>query len=187
MSPSLTRLILAVVFIASLVFVWFVIFIIISETIHGTNELNMTASLVTTAFYLVFGWIILWRGAVRWEPWRRAATVVSVLACILPALIPGLAVGWAMGRNFFIEGATFTTIIAWALLWLASTALIWRETKTERIARLKMLGINAVVCPNCGYNLTGMTSTTCPECGSQYTLDQLYATLTKTDEQMEQV
>ena len=80
-----------------------------------------------------------------------------------------------------------TTLTAWALIWLATTAIIWRETKAERIARLKMLGINVVVCPNCGYNLTGMTTTTCPECGSKYTLDQLYATLAKTDEQMDQV
>jgi predicted amidophosphoribosyltransferase len=78
-------------------------------------------------------------------------------------------------------------VTSWALLWLATTAIIWRETKDERIARLKMLGINAVACPNCGYNLTGMTTTTCPECGSQYTLDQLYATLARTDEQIDQV
>ncbi|MDB5303490.1 MAG: hypothetical protein JWM97_1039, partial [Phycisphaerales bacterium] len=32
-----------------------------------------------------------------------------------------------------------------------------------------------VVCPTCGYNLTGLTATRCPECGSQFTLDELMA------------
>ena len=65
--------------------------------------------------------------------------------------------------------------MAWAATWLGSTALIWRETSAERRDRLARLGIGAIGCPTCGYNLTGLREARCPECGSQYTLDQLYA------------
>ena len=63
----------------------------------------------------------------------------------------------------------------WALTWIAATALIWREIKAERLARLRQIG--AIACPTCGYNLTGLREAKCPECGSQFTLDQLYASL----------
>ncbi|HAI13847.1 MAG TPA: hypothetical protein DCM28_19230 [Phycisphaerales bacterium] len=149
------------------------------------REIEVTSLiLLMTSMYLILGWLVIWRGAVKWTPWRRGAIVISVLACLLLASMLGGVVQLVMDEEsvtMFVIGA------AWALLWLASTAIIWRETKAERIARLKMLGINVVVCPNCSYNLTGMTSTTCPECGSKYTLDQLYATLAKTDEQIDQV
>ena len=65
--------------------------------------------------------------------------------------------------------------MAWAATWLASTALIWRETAAERRQRLARLGVEAIACPTCGYNLTGLREARCPECGSQFTLDQLYA------------
>jgi hypothetical protein len=37
------------------------------------------------------------------------------------------------------------------------------------------VGRDAVVCPNCGYNLTGLSGTRCPECGKQYTINELLA------------
>ena len=49
------------------------------------------------------------------------------------------------------------------------------ETARERAERLNASGRDGVVCPTCGYNLTGLTEPRCPECGSQFTLDQLLA------------
>jgi hypothetical protein len=34
---------------------------------------------------------------------------------------------------------------------------------------------STVVCPLCGYNLTGLRQAACPECGDTFTLDQLAA------------
>ena len=47
------------------------------------------------------------------------------------------------------------------------------------VATKHQLGIDAIACPTCGYNLTGLREARCPECGSQFTLDQLYAAATK--------
>jgi hypothetical protein len=61
------------------------------------------------------------------------------------------------------------------LLWVVATIFIWRETPAERAARVDRSGAGGVVCPTCGYNLTGLKGTRCPECGSEFTLDQLLA------------
>ncbi len=183
MSPSLSRLILSVVFLASVGLVLFLTAMLSFEVLNLRDPEAATLMLLTSATYLIMGWLGIWRGAVKWTPWRGTAVVVSVGVSLLVAALPGALVQVIMDST----AAMFVTACAWALLWLASTAVIWRETKTERIERLKMLGINAVICPNCGYNLTGMTTTTCPECGSQYTLDQLYAQLAQVDTQVDQL
>jgi hypothetical protein len=185
MSPSLSRLILSVVFLASILLVVFLVAMISFEVMNLRSVDGIFFVLLSSAAYMVLGWLGIWRGAVKWTPWRRSAIAVSLLGCLLAGALLGLLINSIMSHSeevaMLFGGGT------WALLWLASTALIWRETKAERIERLKLLGINAVACPNCGYNLTGMTTTTCPECGSKYTLDTLYANLRKTDEQVEQV
>ena len=61
------------------------------------------------------------------------------------------------------------------LFWLFCTVLVWRETTAERIERLRARSPEAMVCPACGYNLTGLRQTTCPECGARYTIDELAA------------
>ena len=70
---------------------------------------------------------------------------------------------------------TFMGGLAAPVVWLITTVFLWRETREERAARLSASGAAAVVCPSCGYNLTGLTATRCPECGTQYTLNELLA------------
>lgn len=41
------------------------------------------------------------------------------------------------------------------LFWLASTVLLWKETAAERMERLRQASGDVVLCPKCGYNLTG--------------------------------
>ncbi len=79
------------------------------------------------------------------------------------------------GPSFGVFLGTF----AWAACWLIGSAIIWRENAQERGERLRRLGIHAVACPDCGYNLTGLREAKCPECGAAYTLDQLYACITE--------
>ena len=64
---------------------------------------------------------------------------------------------------------------------VTATVLIWREKPHERIERLALTGREAVCCPVCGYNLTGLTEARCPECGARFTLDQLIATQPQRD------
>src|SRR5207247_1420394 len=59
------------------------------------------------------------------------------------------------------------------LLWLIIVTIIWRETPRERSSRLTTTQKHAIVCPSCGYNLTGLQSTRCPECGTMFTLDEI--------------
>ena len=59
------------------------------------------------------------------------------------------------------------------LMWLIVVTIIWRETPRERALRMKSTNKATIVCPHCGYNLTGLQSTRCPECGTLYTLDEL--------------
>lgn len=65
--------------------------------------------------------------------------------------------------------------LVWIVLWLFGTAIAWRETAGERRQRLEAMGVSALPCPSCAYNLSGLRESRCPECGAAYTLDQLYA------------
>jgi uncharacterized paraquat-inducible protein A len=127
------------------------------------------AGCLTWAFITVY-WLALWRKSVRWTGER----VTRTLGCFLAAAVVAVMIGSAtsnIGRGIGYFVATVTA----PLLWQLGTVLIWRETPAERTARLSGAGANAIVCPTCGYNLTGLKSTRCPECGSEFTLDQLIA------------
>ena len=39
----------------------------------------------------------------------------------------------------------------------------------------KLTSALTILCPVCGYNLTGLREARCPECGGTFTLDQLAA------------
>jgi len=49
------------------------------------------------------------------------------------------------------------------------------------------MGVNAIACPSCGYNLTGLSEARCPEYGSRFTLDQLVASLARRDTEMKKM
>lgn len=68
----------------------------------------------------------------------------------------------------------FSTVLI-PLVWLISTVFIWRETPAERGDRIHRSTTAAIICPTCGYNLTGLNESRCPECGSGFTLDELLA------------
>jgi len=127
---------------------------------------------------LVFagGWTLVWRSAVRWSPRRLLQTLLALPFSLIPA---GLA--WTTGAHLMPNNddtfGIFIGTLAWITTWLIGTAIVWRENAQERGERLRQLGIHAVACPDCGYNLTGLKEAKCPECGAAYTLDQLYASV----------
>ena len=107
--------------------------------------------------------------SVRW-PGRVGPTVGAAIGCAVIGAIAGTICN-SVERGF----GAFVGSTSPILLWLVATCFIWRESAAERTERLSNAGRNAVVCPTCGYNLTGLKEPRCPECGSQFTLDQLLA------------
>ena len=132
------------------------------------TEAWLFAGVVTWAFMALY-WVLLWRKSVRWEG-RVGMTVVAAIVCAIVGAVIG-AICNTIERDFGAFVGTTSTI----LLWLVATCFLWRESPSERAERLNASGRDGVVCPTCGYNLTGLTEPRCPECGSQFTLDQLLA------------
>ncbi|TVQ53444.1 MAG: hypothetical protein EA377_07985 [Phycisphaerales bacterium] len=125
----------------------------------------------TFLFVLIY-WLGLWGRHVNWAGGRRWKTILLGGAAI------GFTIPIAAVFGFIIElsfGIFIGSLVA-ILVWLIGTTLIWKETSVERADRLRSrIGTNAIVCPSCGYNLTGLRESSCPECGAKFTLDQLFA------------
>jgi hypothetical protein len=127
-------------------------------------------------------WILLWRSTVRWtrrRVWNTAlaglvavaggAAFAGALRAVARALPPGIAL--------LLGGAGVP------IMWVLATVLLWRETPAERLARMSSLvGGASVLCPVCGYNLSGLREARCPECGGSFTLDELAAGQPQRDE-----
>jgi hypothetical protein len=115
-------------------------------------------------------WTLLWIRIVRMSAQRVIMTIIAALGS---AMVAGFAYipTSAVDREF---GGFVASVVA-PITWLIAVTLLWRETAEERSQRLQSLSKSAIVCPKCGYNLTGLSGTRCPECGAQYTLDELLA------------
>ena len=131
---------------------------------------------VVSCITFAAGWTLVWRCAIEWTPHRVIFTLLLLPCGMVPAGICYVIGESIIGHSNGTFGA-FLGTLAWAASWLIGSALIWRENARERGERLRRLGIHAVACPDCGYNLTGLKEAKCPECGAAYTLDQLYASI----------
>jgi len=138
---------------------------------RGWFSLCFVLSGLVTWSAMALYWTLLWRQSVRWTGTRIGQTLLSALGAAVAATLAGAFVETAIGN----EVGIFLGSAAAPLLWLAATVLIWRESDAERVARLKRMGTDTIVCPACGYNLTGLKEARCPECGAQYTLNELLA------------
>jgi len=115
-------------------------------------------------------WLLLWWRQVRWTSTRITATILLVPLMLVLCILVTIAFS-GIER---IVGYGLSCIIA-PMGWLMGTILVWRETKAERAARISGTNADAVTCPTCGYNLTGLSDTRCPECGAKFTLNELFA------------
>jgi len=117
-------------------------------------------------------WIFVWRSQVVWTTPRVTLTfllaIVSAATSTVIAKLVRLVVQDDSTSNFI--GTTLCPI-----LWLIGTVLVWRESAEERAARITNAGGDALTCPVCGYNLTGLSEPRCPECGTKFTLSDLFA------------
>jgi len=127
------------------------------------------AGFATWFFLALYVWFV-WRRCVRPTSlfWRR--TMVSVAV----ALAAGLALG-GMTALEDTEFGIFIGSVSAPIVWLTAIVVALRETDEERSGRLGKVSADSVVCPKCGYSLTGLSEARCPECGARYTLSELLA------------
>jgi hypothetical protein len=134
------------------------------------DRLSFALSGLIAWAFLATWWFLLWRKSVRWNGRRIGVTAASVLvAAAAGFFIASILNKSERGFGDFVGSATAP------LLWIVATIFVWRETANERATRVDNTGRDAIICPTCGYNLTGLKDARCPECGTQFTLDQLLA------------
>ena len=172
MSSLLSRIMLALLMLPLAALIYCVVIVGLMEFAFGfRNDLAafIITDMVTAAFVATY-WTLLWRRTVRWTRRRIGFTIGAAFGALTPALVLGGLVT-IVDESFgaFIGGVTAI------LLWVALTVFIWRETGAERMARIRSRGSEVIVCPSCGYNLTGLRQPSCPECGATYTVDELVA------------
>lgn len=175
MPAILTRLILALaaVLLAPAVFV--ALFIVLDAMGWSDDAAFLFAAMLSVVLFTV-AWIAVWRGEVQWTKRRCYTTAVAVLVSAGIATVCGAIVGGAM-RYSNVEFGIIMASLFWLPAWIASTAVVWRETPHERALRMGTLLEGRVRCPDCGYDMTGLTEARCPECGTQYTLNELFSAL----------
>lgn len=179
MTRLIARLILAML-ILPLSGVLFIL-LIVMVTWHGGPPPVHHLAFVWVFMYAFIAtyWILLWYSLVRWTRDRKRQTIVAGIIAILICYFIAFAIHSAFGgdpRSVMLIGGGVPPIV-----WVLATVLIWRETADERMARITAAGTDTVVCPHCGYNMTGLREARCPECGSVFTIDQLLSGQPKRD------
>ena len=151
--------------------VYLSVFVAMEDFFQYDHEMRatVTAGFVTWVFVGMY-WYRIWRPSVPWNARRVRATLIAAAVALAAGIVLG-ALGWVADEEV---GTAIGSITA-PLAWLAAAVVAWRETDAERAARLGKLAADSIVCPKCGYSLTGLAEARCPECGSQYTLSELLA------------
>lgn len=178
MSQVLSRIILAIVFVASIPVLWVTCFLFIERGLFRADTKAMLATAGVCGLGVIVGWVLLWRRHVRWNAARTRRTLYVLVLAIVVGTALGFGIEASVGRRTGpVLGPAFG-----ALLWLAGTALAWRETDAERATRPAARIRGPLHCPKCGYNMTGLYDARCPECGTQYTLDQIMTSVMERNE-----
>jgi hypothetical protein len=177
MTATIARLILAMLILPATGVVFLVTFIATVARSSGQAPSVASVSLLWLVVYSFIAcyWILLWRSTVKWTMARRAYTaLVGVIGMAGAAAIAGAI--HAVNRELPLGPAMLISGVPVPVVWVLATVLLWRETPAERLARMSALVTNpAVLCPVCGYNLSGLREARCPECGGRFTLDELAA------------
>ncbi len=182
MSRILARLVLAASAILAAPVVLILAFIPIESVMRNDDQAFANACILAAAFFIT-AWLLVWRTEVNWTPARRALTILSVIWSVLIAAIIATFVILTMRYRQW-DLAVVIGAMVWIVIWIPSTALVWRETNAERAARLGRYASQTLPCPECGYNLVGLRDARCPECGAQYTLDQLFGAVAHPDKDL---
>lgn len=155
----------------------FLFLFLILDSIHRKPFYSLCVSTVIMAPAFVLGWIRIWKGEFCWTPLRVLRTLVAFLMSAVAGGGAYAAFDLVPNREVSAELGIIQADMIFASAWILTSTLAWRETSTERTARLGGRGSMRLPCPKCGYNLTGLRETRCPECGATYTLDELVGAL----------
>jgi uncharacterized membrane protein YfcA len=166
-----TRILLAGLLIPTALLIDLIAYIVIDRTSRWPSQHVTLVTNTAACVFVEVSWLLIWRRSVRWTRGR----VISTVGCFALTTIAGVVAGWVVARRIEDEVGIFTGTWFAAVLWCAATSMRWRETSAERVERLSGQSGRALVCPACGYNLTGLREARCPECGAEFTLDALYA------------
>lgn len=181
MAPTVTRLILSFALVIATPTLLFIVMFLGYEVLEDMlgfrgldDDIFFICSSLGCVVFFGLGWWLVWRGEVRWTSGRSGKT--WAVLCISFLISMCVAIGSALAVPY--EGELIGSILGglvWIVLWLFGTAWAWRETSAERAGRLAAMGVEALPCPSCSYNLSGLRESKCPECGAAFILDQLYA------------
>jgi hypothetical protein len=173
MSQLISRILLTILIFPSAALVLFVSFIFIEQVVSGRDEAAFVICTLFTCAYMIAYWLILWRRSVVWTTRRWNATFLATTFSVAFGIGLGVAINAAQRYSNPLN-IMFGSLSA-TVFWMIATIIVWRETPDERAARLSRAGADALVCPTCGYNLTGLHEARCPECGAHFTLNELLA------------
>jgi hypothetical protein len=173
MSQLISRILLTVLLFPSAALVLVISFIFAERLLVSDDETALFFSALVTCAYMIMYWLLLWRRVVAWTPRRVRMTAWAAGGAAIAGTVLGVVIKSILPYDDWLGGLLGS--LAGTLLWIGATILIWRETPAERSARLARAGADTLVCPTCGYNLTGLSESRCPECGAQFTLSELYA------------
>jgi len=185
MTATIARLILAMLILPATGAVFLLTFIALLARSAGGGPPPVSSVAITWTVVYTFVatyWILLWRSTVKWTRARIRNTALAgllALACggAFAALLVAVSRVIPYGIAMLLGGGTVP------IIWVLGTVLLWRETPAERITRMSRLVSNpTVLCPVCGYNLSGLREVRCPECGASFTLDELAASQPQRDE-----
>jgi len=185
MTATIARLILAMLILPATGAVFLLTFIAVVARRPGPGPPSVWAVgivwMIVYTFVATY-WILLWRSTVRWTRARVRNTALAGLLALaggigFAALLVTVSGVIPLGIALLLGGGGVP------IVWVLATVLVWRETAAERVARMSnLLGHPTVVCPFCGYNLSGLREARCPECGANFTLDELAASQPQRDE-----
>jgi len=174
MSHLIARILLTVLIFPATVLFYCVAFIFLDRLEFRDDEQSVVViTALGSAAFMIGYWFLLWRRTVRWTRRRVAWTFAGFGGAAVIGVLLAAAINRVLEWDQWV--GAFFGIACGSVIWIVTTIFAWRETAAERAARLGGAGRDAVVCPNCGYNLTGLSGTRCPECGKQYTINELLA------------
>src|SRR5438105_5449458 len=160
MSGLVSRILLAMLMIPAGSIVYFLA-VIYADRAFGYPQRQMifiSAGLTTWIFVAIY-WTLLWGRLIQWNSLRVILSIVAAGAAVVAGFVAAVFVDAVQQPIGDLVGSVVAP-----LSWLIATSVLWRETPAERAARLRLVQKSAVLCPKCGYNLTGLQGTRCPEC-----------------------
>lgn len=181
MSRTVSRLLLTLSLLVGSVTAYILLFVLL-ERPWGDDDALAVASLVTAPLFAAL-WTYIWRSSVVWSARRLGRTMV-VLAVGSMAGAACYAICTSAGG--IEEVAILTGTLCWVTIWMAGTAVVWKETEVESSRRKRGGPDRVIPCPKCGYDMKGLAMARCPECGTEFTLDELFATWVGQDSRIDE-